>query len=132
MPRSRCWTPTLRWWWGSGSISHLAQRPRRRSSSGVRAGPFLSQEAALARVRAANGKEIELIEAQLLSEAAARAQVSACATFFGHPDGVWVLMVRGKFEDAERTMQLLLDAESGEQLCGEELSSPPPTDHMPP
>jgi len=96
------------------------------------AGPFLSQEAALARVRTANEREIELIEAQLLSEAAARAQVSACATFFGHPDGVWMLMVRGTFEDAERTMRLLLDAESGEQLCGEELSSPPAaTEGMP-
>jgi hypothetical protein len=81
-------------------------------------GPFIDQEAALVAVR--EGQNIELLGAQLVPEAEARRQSGACSTFEGHPDGVWLLQVRGTFEDSERTMLFFVDAESGVQLCGEE------------
>ena len=86
------------------------------------AGPFLSQDEVLARAREREGQEIELLDAQLVSEAEARRGADACGTFFGHPEGVWVLAVRGTFEGAIRTMLLFLDATTGEQLCGEEIN----------
>jgi len=81
-------------------------------------GPFLSQEEALAAVW--EGQVAELLEARLVSEAEARRQSDACNTFTGHPDGVWLLQVRGTFEGSERTMLFFVDAVSGVQLCGEE------------
>ena len=81
-------------------------------------GPFLSQEEALAAVW--EGQVAELLEARLVSEAEARRQSDACNTFTGHPDGVWLLQVRGTFEGSERTMLFFVDAVSGAQLCGEE------------
>jgi hypothetical protein len=86
------------------------------------AGPFLSQDEALACVREREEQEIELLDAQLVSEAEARRRADACGTFFGHPEGVWVLTVHGTFEGAIRTMLLFLDATDGEQLCGEEIN----------
>ncbi len=96
-------------------------------------GPFLTKEEVLAHVRERNGRETELLDAKLASEAEARQLAEACDTFMGHPDGVWVLIVRGVFEEMTRTMRLFLDAMSGEQLCGEEINpnvTPWPT--MPP
>ncbi len=97
------------------------------------AGPFLSKDEMSARVRESNGRETELLDAKLTSEAEARQLADACNTFMGHPDGVWVITVRGAFEGMPRTMRLFLDAASGEQLCGEEINlnaTPWPT--MPP
>jgi hypothetical protein len=96
-------------------------------------GPFFSQDEALTRVRERNGRESELLDAQLTSEAEARKLADACNTFMSHPDGVWVLTVRGVLEGTPRTMRLFLDAMGGEQLCGEEINldaTPWPT--MPP
>lgn len=84
-------------------------------------GPFLSQAEALARVHERDGPEIQMLNAQLVSEAEARQLADACETFFGHPDGVWVLTVHGFFEGAARTLRLFLNATTGEQLCGEEI-----------
>lgn len=85
-------------------------------------GPFLGREEALAAVRARDGEEVELLTAALLSEAEARRSAEACGTFFGHPEGVWTLTVRGEYEGQLRTMRLCLDATTGEQLCGEEIA----------
>jgi heat shock protein HslJ/dipeptidyl aminopeptidase/acylaminoacyl peptidase len=85
-------------------------------------GPFLSEEEALARVRERDGEDVELLAAVLLSEATARQQADACGTFFGHPDGVWLFTVRGAYEGMTRTLDLYLDATTGEQLCGEEVT----------
>ena len=85
-------------------------------------GPFLSEDEALARVRERNEHEIEQLDAKLTSEAEARQLADACNTFMSHPDGVWVIAVRGIFEGMTRTMRLFLDAVSGEQLCGEEIN----------
>jgi hypothetical protein len=93
-------------------------------------GPFLSLDEALARVREREGQEVELLYAKLVSEAEARSRADACSSFLGHPDGVWLLTVRGYFEEMTRTLNLFLDATSGEQLCGEEIvpeSTPWPT-----
>lgn len=85
-------------------------------------GPFLSEDEALARVRERDGQEVELLEAVLLPEAEARRRADACGTFGGHPDGVWLLTVRGPYEGMTRTLDLFLDATTGEQLCGEEVA----------
>jgi hypothetical protein len=84
-------------------------------------GPFLNLDEALALVREREGQEVELLYAKLVSEAEARSRADACGTFFGHPDGVWLLTVRGYFEEMIRTLNLFLDATGGEQLCGEEI-----------
>jgi hypothetical protein len=84
-------------------------------------GPFLSLDEVLAQVREREGQDVELLYAMLVSEAEARSRADACNTFTGHPDGVWLLTVRGYFEEMTRTLNLLLDAASGEQLCGEEI-----------
>ncbi len=86
------------------------------------AGPFLSKDEALARVHDSDGREVTLLEAKLVSEAEARKSADACNTFESHPDGVWMLTVRGVFEDQTRTIRMYLDATSGEQLCGEEIN----------
>ena len=59
---------------------------------------------------------------ELLSEAAARQAVGngPCSSFTGHPEGVWLLRVWGQFEGRAMQLRLLLDAVTGEQLCGEE------------
>ena len=74
-----------------------------------------------------------LLNAQLVSEAEARKSADACNTFMSHPDGVWMLIVRGVFEEQTRTMRMYLDAMTGEQLCGEEINlSATPWPTMPP
>ncbi len=85
------------------------------------AGTLLSRDAAANFVVKHNGPTTVVLDARLTSEAEARAQATSCKTFDGHPDGVWVFTVRGPFEGMPRTMRLLLDARSGEQLCGEEI-----------
>lgn len=84
-------------------------------------GPFLSQEEALALVRERGDATAQLLRADLVSEAAARALQGPCSSFTGHAEGVWLLVVRGHYEDQERTMRFYLDALSGAQLCGEEI-----------
>ncbi|MDX9830351.1 MAG: hypothetical protein RBU35_08825 [Anaerolineae bacterium] len=88
-------------------------------------GPFLSEGEALARVRERDGQEVELLDAVLLPEAEARRRADACSTFGGHPDGVWLLTVRGTYEGRTRTLDLFLDATTGAQLCGEEVPPDP-------
>lgn len=93
-------------------------------------GPFLTQQQVEVRVRERAGGEIEVLDGQLVSEAEARRLPGPCATFMGHPDGVWLLAVRGNYEGATRTLRLFLDAATGEQLCGEEIhpeATPQPT-----
>ncbi len=85
------------------------------------AGPFLSQEEALASAREHQGTDLELLGAELVPEAEARRRAGACNTYTGHSEGVWLLTVRGTFEGQARTMVLYLDAASGVQLCGEEI-----------
>lgn len=86
------------------------------------AGPFLSQEEALASLCEAEGLELELLSARLAPEVEARRWAGPCATFAGHPEGVWLLTVRGQFEGQARTILFFLDATSGARLCGEEVS----------
>ncbi len=88
----------------------------------VGAGPFLTQAEVLARVHGDGDQPAELIEASLVSEAEARRLSDVCSTFMGHPDGVWVLVVREMSEGQLRTMRLFFEATTGEQLCGEEIS----------
>jgi hypothetical protein len=85
------------------------------------AGPFLSQNEALARIHDNKGREVTLLEAKLVSEVEARQSADACNTFESHPEGVWLLTVRGSFENQTRTLRMYLDATTGEQLCGEEI-----------
>ncbi len=88
------------------------------------AGPFLTEAEALAKVRTQNDATPELIEGQLVTEAAARDLNGPCSSFAGHPDGVWLLTVRGEFEGQTRTMRVYLNATTGDQLCGEEVTAP--------
>lgn len=85
------------------------------------AGPFLTQWQAVARAPQPESGPLSLFAAQLVSEAAARAQADACSTFETHPDGVWVLKVYGQFEGEPRTLRLFVDAVTGEYLCGEQI-----------
>jgi len=97
-------------------------------------GPFLGQDEALARVQEREGQQVELLDAKLVSEAEARNRADPCSSFMSHPDGVWLLTVRGQFEGMARTMLFFLDATTGEQLCGEEINleaTPEPTLYSP-
>ncbi len=85
-------------------------------------GPFLSQEEALACARERVGQGVELLSAQLVPEAESRRRASACSTYFGHPEGVWDLLVRYPLEGQVRTVRLFVNATTGEQLCGEEVA----------
>ena len=97
------------------------------------AGPFLSQDEALAHIHDSEGREVTLLEAKLVSEVEARQSADACNTFESHPAGVWQFIVRGKFEDQTRTLRMYLDATTGEQLCGEEIIlNATPRSTMPP
>jgi|GEM_PF-904360 len=84
-------------------------------------GPFLSQEEVLRLLRERHDEDIELLGARLVAEAEARQGVGPCATFAGHPEGIWLLRVRIVSEGERRSMLLLVDATTGEQLCGEEM-----------
>jgi hypothetical protein len=88
-------------------------------------GPFLSQDEALARLRESQSQDLDLLDAELLSELGARRLADACGTFESHPDGVWVLLVRGSFEGMRRDVRFFVEASSGEVLCGEELMPAP-------
>lgn len=85
------------------------------------AGPFLSQDEALAHVRDNEGHAVTLLDAKLVSKAEARQSADACNTFERHPEGVWLFTIRGSFENQTRTLRMYLDATTGEQLCGEEI-----------
>ncbi len=97
-------------------------------------GPFLTSDEAFTRIREkGEGEGIELISARLVPEAETRVPWSPCSTFFGHPDGVWLVTVHGTFDGLARTMLYYVDATTGESLCGEEITpgaTPWPT--MPP
>lgn len=97
-------------------------------------GPFLTADEAFTRIQEKGESEgIELISARLVPEAETRVPWSPCSTFFGHPDGVWLLTVHGTFDGLARTMLYYVDAMTGESLCGEEITpdaTPWPT--MPP
>jgi len=90
-------------------------------------GPFISREEAEMAVHRQSGSEgdIEILDAQLMSEADARHRADACATFTGHPDGVWAITVRGQFDGLTRVVEQFLDAVTGENLCGEEIAPTP-------
>jgi hypothetical protein len=96
-------------------------------------GPFLEQDQVLAQAHQSDGSELELLDAKLISEADARTHDVSCATFEGHPDGVWFLVMRGPLKEsdagikgAQGTIHLLFDAVSGLKLCGSvtEMSTP--------
>lgn len=87
-------------------------------------GPFLTQEEIAARLLDDSGQTPTILEAQLIPEVEARDRADACETFFGHPEGVWLVKIQGTYEGTTRTMILFLDAVTGEQLCGEEVSPP--------
>jgi hypothetical protein len=87
-------------------------------------GPFLSQDEAVAAMRRKHGDVFDLLEAKLVSEAEMRQNggQSTCSSFFGHPDGVWMLRVRAEIDGARRVLLWGLDATTGDKLCGYELS----------
>ncbi len=86
------------------------------------AGPFLSQEEALAKLEESQGQSLELLSAWLTAEATARRWGGPAGTFTGHPEGVWMLTARGQFEGQQRTMLFYLDAVTGATLGGEEIT----------
>ena len=90
-------------------------------------GPFLTLEDVLSLIQERYGDEVEVSDMNLMSEAEARhVEASACRNFFGHPDGVWMLTVRGVFvEGGTATIRMGLDATTGAFLCGEEISGVP-------
>ncbi len=75
-------------------------------------GPFLSREEALAAAqkRPEYGSGLKLLDGRLVSEAELRKLGSICATFPGHPDGVWLLRVAGIMYEKQRILLLGLDA----------------------
>jgi hypothetical protein len=87
-------------------------------------GPFMSQDAIMAQLRAKHGDSVRLLEAQLVPEAEARKLEYNCYTFQGHPDGVWLLKVEGLFTST-RAAYILFDAATGTQLCGAEVMLTP-------
>jgi hypothetical protein len=91
----------------------------------IGSGPFLSEEAIVARVREKYGNKVNLLQAQLVSEAEARKPEYNCYSFQGHPEGIWLLKVEGLFEPQSQAAYLLFDAVSGIELCGSYI--PPPT-----
>jgi hypothetical protein len=97
-------------------------------------GPFLSREEAFAAAQKGpgDGSELKLLDARLVSEAELRKLGSTCATFPGHPDGVWLLRVEGIFYEKQRIVFLGLDATTGKRLCGEEVTSDTAASTMPP
>ena len=60
----------------------------------------------------------------IVAEVEARRWAGPCATFAGHPEGVWLLTARGQLEGQERTVLFFLDATSGVRLCGQEVARP--------
>jgi hypothetical protein len=89
-------------------------------------GPFLSEARARARVRELAGADVELLSARLIPEAEARGLSGLCNTFSGHPDGVWLLTVRGSFHGRVEERRWYLEATTGESLCGEPADAPRP------
>ena len=61
------------------------------------------------------GGPLTLLSADFVFESQARGRAQACNTSMGHPDGLWLLTVKGQFEGQARRMQLFLDATSSEQ-----------------
>jgi hypothetical protein len=96
-------------------------------------GPFLTQEQALDALRQSHPDPFELLSADLVPEATARCYG---ADMDGHPNGIWMLVVRGVFDGEQRTMRLYLDGVTGEFLAGEQIippdATPWPTVVLPP
>lgn len=85
-------------------------------------GPFLSEEDALAAACGRLEQQIEgVLEARLVPEAEARRLAGRCSGFLGHRDGVWLLTLGTPLATRTGTLRLLLDGESGEELCREEV-----------
>jgi hypothetical protein len=89
-------------------------------------GPFISREEALTLARQRHGGELELVAARLVPEAEARGLSALCSHFNGHPEGVWLLNVRGDFNRRIEEYRLYLEATTGAALCGEPADSPRP------
>jgi hypothetical protein len=87
-------------------------------------GPFLSQEQALAALMQQRPGDLELLGAQLVTESVAR---DCGADMGGHPDGIWMLVVRGTFEGETRVMRLYLDGMTGQLVAGEQIAAPDAT-----
>ncbi len=84
-------------------------------------GPFLSRDEIIAIARERYG-DIEILDARLVAEKEARyTDVRTCYIFPDHPEGVWLLVVRGELEGATRTVRFFLNGKTGEQSCGEEI-----------
>jgi hypothetical protein len=87
------------------------------------AGPFLEQGQVVQQAQQTYGTELALVSAELVAEAEARSKQSSCATFFGHPDGVWLLVLHGPIKEADvgqtlpGTIYVLYDAKTGASLC---------------
>ncbi len=87
-------------------------------------GPFISKEEAISHLRIENAQDLTVFDAQLVTEAEARDKSEACrSTIEGHPDGIWWVTVSYVLEGIRRKAYLLIDAVSGEQYCGEEISA---------
>jgi hypothetical protein len=83
-------------------------------------GPFLSEDdARYTAIQASGLTAAEAIEAELVTERAARAAVDgACRNFDGRPSGVWLVTVGGVTPSGSDAHRLVyLDAGSGVRLC---------------
>ncbi|MGQ9683954.1 MAG: L,D-transpeptidase [Anaerolineae bacterium] len=83
-------------------------------------GPFLAEQDILDTACKLMQRDIDSLDARLLSEADARRLAGTCATFTGHREGVWLLGLRTQ---GSRThgLRLFLDATTGDELCREEV-----------
>ena len=94
--------------------------PMLAASDEVGEGPFLSEaDARYVAVQDSGMTMAEAVEAELVSEQAARAAVDgACRNFDGRPDGVWLVTVDGITPGGSEALRLVyLDASSGLRLC---------------
>lgn len=85
----------------------------------IGAGPLIGQEEAFQIARKEVGPPAQLLDARLISEAQARAELPrSCGGFRGHPDGVWRLEVYGVIDNAYiGTLFTYLNASTGRLLC---------------
>ncbi len=93
-------------------------------------GPFLSEEEALESACEGVAQDLVPLQMQLLSEAEARRLAGLCDDFQGHYDGVWSLALRTSVAPRTKTLRLFVDANTGRELCREEVeaaSVPEPT-----
>src|SRR6185295_5390211 len=72
-----------------------------------------------------------VVQGTLIPEAELRRFGTGCDTFFGHPDGVWLLLVRGEFIGATRTARIGIDAVTRKKLCAQDSAVAPPVPTIP-